>query len=263
MQLNNRLELTERDLMMLEVVNRWRIAQPKHFCSLLGFPSIEYVRKRIRKLELNGYLKRDLRQGREAQIYSLGTKGKEVLEISGLGKVSDATVRHELGVLTCTCFLREYFSEAKLDYHSIITDRDFRTYEYKKNNYGGYKKMTRKGDLTFKVGNDWWIVEYEKEKKEAFRVQTNVSANKNRAYGQIWIYPKMKSLIYNRLVEAKEYVGIDDAQFKLLTFEEVEKVLERPSKRLATLSTTPIDTLIDEFYSYSEHREMDLFHTNY
>ncbi|MFP1649462.1 MULTISPECIES: hypothetical protein [Enterococcus] len=263
MQLNNRLELTERDLMILEVVNRWRIAQPKHFCSLLGFPSIEYVRKRIRKLELNGYLKRDLRQGREAQIYSLGTKGKEVLEISGLGKVSDATVRHELGVLTCTCFLREYFPEAKLDYHSIITDRDFRTYEYKKNNYGGYKKMTRKGDLTFKVGNDWWIVEYEKEKKEAFRVQTNVSANKNRAYGQIWIYPKMKSLIYNRLVEAKEYVGIDDAQFKLLTFEEVEKVLERPSKRLATLSTTPIDALIEEFYSYSEHREMDLFHTNY
>ncbi|MGF1948660.1 hypothetical protein ACQUFD_16415 [Enterococcus gallinarum] len=46
-------------------------------------------------------------------------------------------------------------------------------------------------------------------------------------------------------------------------FEEVEKVLERPSKRLATLSSTPIDALIEEFYSYSEHREMDLFHTPY
>jgi len=177
--------------------------------------------------------------------------------------VSDATVRHELGVLTCTCFFREYFPEAKLDYHSIITDRDFRVHEYKKGNYHGYGKMNRTGDLTFKVGNDWWIVEYEKEKKDAFRLQTNVSANKNRAYGQIWVYPKVKSSIYHGLLEAKEYIGIDDAQFKLLTFEEVEKVLKRPSKRLATLSTNPIDVLIEEFYSYSEHREMDLFHTPY
>lgn len=263
MDLRTDLKLTERDLMILEVVNRWRIVQPIHLCSLLGFSSIAYVRKRLRKLEINGYLKKDLRQGKEALIYSLGKKGEMVLDITNSGRVSDATIRHELGVLTCTCFFRNYFSESQLDYHSIITDRDFRVYEYQKNNNYGYKKMVRKGDLTFKVGNQWWIVEYEKEKKDSFRLQTNVSANHNRAYGQIWVYPKFKTSIYNGLMETKNYFGISDEQFKLFTFEEIEKEFSKIYSRPATPTTKPIDSLIEEFNSYSEAQEIDLFHHPY
>lgn len=259
MDLKSELELTERDWMILEVVSRWRLAQPKHFCSLLGFQSLEYVRKRLRKLEINNYLKRDLRQGKEAFIYRLGKKGMSSLEISNAGRVSDGTVRHELGVLTCACFMREYFSEANVEYHSMITDRDFRVYEYKNDGSYGLKKMSRKGDLTFKVGNEWWILEYEKEKKDAYRIQTNVSANKNRAFGQIWIYPQRKSSILNGLTEAKDTIGLSDDQFKLITYEEVTKVLERPSKQFIAPKTKSIDNLIEEYRGYSERHSMNLF----
>lgn len=253
-----RIELTEKDVMIFHVINRWRVAQLKHIKSFLGFGSDEYLKRRLRNLSTNNYIKRSRKHIRESYVYELGELGKEVLDITKAGQVSSGTLDHELGVLTCACFFREYFSEASLDYHSMITDRDFRSYEYSKNATSyGYKKMTRKGDLTFKVGDKWWIVEYEKEKKSFQRIQENVTANKNRAYGQIWVYPKLRTSIAKGLTEASQMMGVDDDRFKLFTFDEIEKVLHRPSARIATSSSKPIEEWIEE---YNKNEDSIFYH---
>lgn len=223
-----RLDLTERDLIVLEVVQKFRAIQSRHIAILCGFTSQSYVEKRLLKLTKFRYLNRARNLAGFPYVYSLGVNGK--YELGFLGKVpkpSEGIIRHELGVAEIACYLK---IAKNIDFEQMMTDRDFRLYDTKKQTKDEYNPLFESGidhlpDLAYVDGEKLNVVEYERTLKTKERLQSNILQNdlKDCTKNQLWVVPRRRVSIWNRINDITKNFENADKNLDIIAFEAVEE----------------------------------------
>lgn len=254
-----RLDLTDRDLIVLEVVQKFRAIQSRHIAILCGFTSQSYVEKRLLKLTKFRYLNRARNLAGFPYVYSLGVNGK--YELGFLGKVpkpSEGIIRHELGVAEIACYLK---IAKNIDFEQMMTDRDFRLYDTKKQTKDEYSPLFESGidhlpDLAYVDGEKLNVVEYERTLKTKERLQSNILQNdqKNCTKNQLWVVPKRRVSIWNRINAITEEFENADRNLDIIAFEAVEEEVKSfdLSKNEPIIRTwRDTKTLVDAFKGLS------------
>lgn len=181
------VELNERDLFVLFLLDKFRVLDGKSLTILAGFPSESYCSTRLQKLAKFGYIKREKLVSSLPLVHYLTVKGNdEINDKRTKHQPRLATLEHELyiGQVASYLWLTQGVQPKK-----IITDRELRQYERQENDV---RVMEHKGDLLFfdpRSGTKT-VVEIELSFKGKGRTAKNVRKNSSFLDRQLWFIRK-------------------------------------------------------------------------
>ena len=198
------VELNERDLFSLFLLNKFRVLDAKSLAILGGFPSESYCSTRLQKLARYGYIKREKAATTLPLIHYLTTKGNdEVSDRRTKHKPTLTTLEKELAVGQVASFL---CLKKGIQPKDVITDRELRQYERQ---LYDVRAMEHKGNLLFveSQSGDKVVVEVELTFKGRNRTVKNIQNNRKYSDRQLWFIKKSMRGLRNLLLEE----GINEA----------------------------------------------------
>lgn len=198
------VELNERDLFSLFLLNKFRVLDAKSLAILGGFPSESYCSTRLQKLARYGYIKREKAATTLPLIHYLTTKGNdEVSDRRTKHKPTLTTLEKELAVGQVASFL---CLKKGIQPKDFITDRELRQYERQ---LYDVRAMEHKGNLLFveSQSGDKVVVEVELTFKGRDRTVKNIQNNRKHSDRQLWFIKKSMRGLRNLLLEE----GINEA----------------------------------------------------
>lgn len=198
------VELNERDLFSLFLLNKFRVLDAKSLAILGGFPSESYCSTRLQKLARYGYIKREKAATTLPLIHYLTTKGNdEVSDRRTKHKPTLTTLEKELAVGQVASFL---CLKKGIQPKDVITDRELRQYERQ---LYDVRAMEHKGNLLFveSQSGDKVVVEVELTFKGRDRTVKNIQNNRKHSDRQLWFIKKSMRGLRNLLLEE----GINEA----------------------------------------------------
>lgn len=198
------VELNERDLFSLFLLNKFRVLDAKSLAILGGFPSESYCSTRLQKLARYGYIKREKAVTTLPLIHYLTTKGNdEVSDRRTKHKPTLTTLEKELAVGQVASFL---CLKKGIQPKDVITDRELRQYERQ---LYDVRAMEHKGNLLFveSQSGDKVVVEVELTFKGRDRTVKNIQNNRKHSDRQLWFIKKSMRGLRNLLLEE----GINEA----------------------------------------------------
>lgn len=236
------LELTERDIYILFLLDKFRVLDSKSLSILADFTSEQYASTRLQKLARYGYIKREKIVSYLPFIHYLTVTGSDVINDVKKRQIKPklATLEHELIVGKVASYL---YIQTGIQPQNIITDRDLRIYERQVNDI---RVMDRKGDLLYfdTVTDERILIEIELTFKGKSRTKENILKNKRISDKQIWFIPKGKKGI--------EKVLINEGISKENIFFLEELTLDRPlEKRIIdkNIEKYDINQIIKSYFS--------------
>ena len=180
------VELTERDLFVLFLLDKFRVLDGKSLTILAGFPSESYCSTRLQKLAKFGYIKREKLVSSLPLVHYLTVKGNdEINDKRTKHQPRLATLEHELYIGQVASYL---WLTKGVQPKNIITDRELRQYERQENDV---RVMEHKGDLLFfDADGTKTVVEIELSFKGKSRTVKNVRKNSSFLDRQLWFIRK-------------------------------------------------------------------------
>lgn len=177
------VELNERDLFVLFLLDKFRVLDAKSLTILAGFTSESYCSTRLQKLAKYGYIKREKLVSSLPLIHYLTVKGNdEINDKRTKHKPRLATLEHELSIGHVASYL---WLTQSVQPKNMITDRELRQYERQENDV---RVMEHKGDLLFfdPVSGTKTVVEVELSYKGKGRTEKNIRKNSSFLDRQLW-----------------------------------------------------------------------------
>ncbi|MCL1914443.1 MAG: replication-relaxation family protein [Eubacteriaceae bacterium] len=202
--------VTERDLIVLWVVHKFRFVLGRHIRVLAGFASARVADRRLKLLIDAGYLSRQKYFYGMPYLYSLTHKGRIMLSVNKReDKIRVAQISHDIHVIEAVIFYRDKYN---LELSDITSNKEL-------NIIDGFGNRRHHPDFVFIHEGEKYGVEIELTPKDKKRLDKNISDNYESFDYQIWITNNNKaySLITNyfdtypnivllRLEEVKKYV---------------------------------------------------------
>ena len=209
------VELNERDLFSLFLLNKFRVLDAKSLAILGGFPSESYCSTRLQKLAKYGYIKREKVATTLPLIHYLTTKGNdEVSNRRTKHKPTITTLKKELAVGQVASFL---CLKKAIQPRDVITDRELRQYERQ---LYDVRAMEHKGNLLFveSQSGDRIVVEVELTFKGRDRTVKNIHNNRNHSDRQLWFIKKsmrgLRDLLLEEGINEADIFYIDKLEFE-------------------------------------------------
>lgn len=147
--------LVERDYLVFQEVNRWRVITGKQICILASFPSLRTCDRRLKKLIDNGYITRQKIIYGIPSIYSLTHRAKILIGLPArTEKIRLEQISHDITVLNVAIY-----------FHNVkgIPFQDMRT-EKQLHSMDGFSNRKHRPDFIFYKDKQTMCVEVELEK---------------------------------------------------------------------------------------------------
>ena len=184
-ELTHEMKLTERDLYILKLVNKFRFALGKHIMTLAGFTGLRATDRRLRALIDAGYLARKRYLHGVSYLYTLTHKGRILL---GANKREDKIridrIMHDIRVLESVIF---YIFEQGVALADIESEKELHI-------KGGFGVRKHHPDFTVNLGGESVAVEVELNPKGKTRMEQNIRENYLNYDRQIWVTDDRKVL---------------------------------------------------------------------
>ena len=188
------IELTERDYLILKLVNKFRFCLGKHIMVLTGFGGRSATDRRLKALINAEYLKRKKYMYGTPYLYTLTHKGRILL---GANKREDKIridrIAHDIYVLETVIF---YVSRYNLSLANIESEKELHI----KDGYGARKHQP---DFVCNINDKKIAVELELNPKSKMRMEQNLKDNYLNFDIQVWITDNSKVMAL--LQEFKDY----------------------------------------------------------
>lgn len=207
------IELNERDIFVLFLLDKFRVLDVKSLTVLAGFSSVNYADVRLLKLAKYGYIKREKLASNLPIVHWLTKKGYFEIhdEDKRIAKPVLATLEHEILIGRVASYL---VLKNGVEVNQMITDRDLRVYQGKgKDN----RIMKRKSDLLYiePATNKRIAVEIELNYKGKSRTEENYKNNQRFSDKQLWFISKRKKVLIKQLEElGADIFYIDDIEIE-------------------------------------------------
>lgn len=219
------IELNERDIFVLFLLDKFRVLDGKSLTILAGFPSESYCSTRLQKLAKYGYIKREKLAMNLPLVHYLTVKGNDEINAKRTKhKPKLATLEHELAIGLVASYL---WLTQGVQPKEIITDRELRKYEHEEHDK---RVMEHKGDLLFfdPQRGTKTVVEVELSYKGKSRTIKTIRNNQKFIDIQLWFIRKsMRGLEKVLLGEGIEKANIYYLEGLEMDIEAIENELER------------------------------------
>ena len=198
---NTIMKLTERDLLLFRMLNKFRLLNSDLICFFCNFPSYHAVMLRLNTLYKNGYINKYRKDIYHKYIYFLTQKGINVLYPpkksnkskypvqKNPSKIVYSNIRHELIIASIVKRILELNPDCSID--DIEVDREIRPKEFIKS------KKTHIPDI--RIEKYRFIGEIELNYKRPNDLIKNIASN--HFYYQLWIVPEGKKKLKERIME--------------------------------------------------------------
>lgn len=188
------VELTERDLIILRTIAKWRWLLSRHIKEFVGFTSSRTLDRRLKLLVENKYINRKKVLYGIPYIYTLAHKSRVLLCINKKGEnIKIDNIYHNIKVLDCvTIFIKRY----NLSMSNIQSEKDLHTLD-------GFSSRRHHPDFVFEFDDKSYAVEIEITLKATERLENNVKNNFINFDEQIWIIEKNNNILNKRLINLK------------------------------------------------------------
>lgn len=157
--------LVERDYLVFQEVNRWRVVTGKQIYILAGFSSQRTCDRRLKKLIENGYITRQKIIYGIPSIYSLTHQAKSLIGAPvRVEKIRLEQISHDIAVLNVAI----YFHNVK-----DIPFLDMRT-EKQLHSMDGFSNRKHRPDFIYTINGETFCVEVELSLKNKERLEKNI-----------------------------------------------------------------------------------------
>jgi len=170
--------LTERDLVVLKEIGRWRFMLSRHIKCLCDFPSARTADRRIKALVDAGYVARQSVLYGVPRIYTLTSKGKALLGLSRTpDKIRTERILHDIAVLDSVCYFMQKFY---LPLEQVKTEKELHRED-------GFSNRKHHPDYVISYDGKIYAVEVELTPKARGRMEKNIESNYLNYDCQIWV----------------------------------------------------------------------------
>lgn len=189
------VRLVERDYLILNTIDKWRVITGRHICHMCGFSGQRSCDRRLAKLISIDLLSRKKVLYGVPSIYSLTSSGKRLIEVPDRAEqLRIEQITHDISVAdTAIYFNRKY----GIDFSDMTTEKQL----HKKDGFGLRK---HRPDFVFTHKNKTFCVEIELALKSKDRFEKNIVSNFTDYDGQFWIVPDHNSKIAQFLSYMKD-----------------------------------------------------------
>ena len=184
----------ERDKKIMREIDRWRVCQGRHIRELVGFEGQRACDRRLRKLTVAGYIKREKILYGVAGIYSNTIRANKIKNLPGVNrKIRVEQIIHDVAVVDTAIF---FHKEHGIRYEDIKTEIELHRQD-------GFGVRKHRPDFTFRDDDKVVCVEVELVLKAKDRFEKNIKDNFLNYDRQIWIVPDLDGKIANILEDSK------------------------------------------------------------
>lgn len=204
------VRLMERDYLILNEIEKWRVITGKQICCLCGFSGQRACDRRLRKLIELGVIRRQKFLYGVPGLYFLTSAGRNLIQVSEKPeKVRVEQIVHDLTVLDSAIYFNRKHG---IPFSSIVTEKQLHKQD-------GFGVRRHRPDFVFTREQKTFCVEIELNLKSTDRFLKNIVCNFTEYDGQIWIVPDMHCKIARFLLQQKtNYPNI-----KILELQEVKQ----------------------------------------
>jgi DNA-binding HxlR family transcriptional regulator len=187
------MRLTERDLGVLQELDRWRFALSRQLRFLCSFPSQRTCDRRLKALIEAGYVSRKHVLYGVPGLYFPTHKGKALINASTKpDKFKLEQIHHDIAVIDAAIYF--HLAQA-VPLSTITTEKELHQRD-------GFGIRRHQPDFTFTVDGKITCVEVELTPKSKDRLVTNLQDNFLTYESQVWVVPKAQGKIL-RLLESQ------------------------------------------------------------
>lgn len=181
------LRLVERDYIVLNEIDRWRVITGRQIAKIAGFPSQRTGDRRLKKLLVAGYIDRKKILYGLPCLYFLTQKGKVLIGAPRYTeKIRIEQIKHDLAVVDTAIYLHQKLG---IPYSCIISEKQLHRTD-------GFAKRRHRPDFVLTDETQKTIcAEVELSLKAKERLQKNVKDNFINYDLQIWVVPSMQHKI--------------------------------------------------------------------
>ena len=200
------MELTGRDLLVLELVHKFNFCLGRHINILAGFTGMRATDRRLKLLVEKKYLSRRKYLYGVPYLYTLTHKGRMLLGVNKRDvKVRVERITHDIYVLDTLIF---FIKKLGISLENIESEKELHI----KDGFGARKHHP---DFIAEINNERYAVEVELNLKTKNRLEANVRGNYLNFDYQVWVINDNKVLSAIRKLQ-NEYPNI-----KIIRLEEV------------------------------------------
>lgn len=205
------IRLVDRDYLIFNEIERWRVITGKHICNMTGFSGQRACDRRLRKLLTAGFIARNKYLYGIPALYELTSKGKIIIGLPNKKeRVRIEQIAHDICVLDTAIYFNRKYNIAFAD---ILTEKQLHMRD-------GFGVRKHRPDFVFTRNSKTYCVEIELSLKSKDRFKKNIIDNFNNYYKQIWIVPDLHCAIHSFLKEMNEtYPNIN-----IIDIAEVKKI---------------------------------------
>lgn len=215
------MKLTERDLLIFKMIDKFRVLNSELICFYCGFTSYVSVIRRLRMLSNTNYLTRYRQDMNHEYVYALTQKSINLIcepKKSKTNKLiyrkpSKIVVSHIYHEIIIARIVKKILEQNDIVIDDIELDREIRPKEYK------YTKKIHIPDIRIKKFNT--IIEVELNYKKKTDLFKNISDN--HLFYQLWIVPKEKHTLIKRIKDQAQYEN--NTTINVITIEEIDSFL--------------------------------------
>lgn len=189
------IRLVERDYLILQTIDKWRIITGKHICNMCGFAGQRSCDRRLRKLSEVGVLSRKKLLYGFPGIYSLTSSGRKLIDVPNRNEqIRLEQITHDMVVAdTAIYFNRKY----GISFSDMTTEKQLHRQD-------GFSIRKHRPDFIFKRKGKTFCVEVELNLKSKGRFSQNIIGNFTDYDSQFWIVPDWNSKIAQFLLCMRE-----------------------------------------------------------
>lgn len=182
-----KLRLVERDYIVLNEIDKWRVITGRQIAKTAGFPSQRTGDRRLKKLLVAGYIDRKKILYGLPYLYFLTKKGKVLINAPKYKeKIRIEQINHDLAVVDTAIYLNK---KLNIPYYNILSEKQLHRKD-------GFSHRTHKPDLVLIDETKKTIcAEIELSLKAKERLKKNIKDNFLNYDLQIWVVPSMQHKI--------------------------------------------------------------------
>lgn len=203
------MRLTDRDLLILREIGRFRCVLGRHIKELVNFTGIRACDRRLKILIDNGYLERQKIIYGLPYIYTLTSKSKKLLNHAlREEKIRIEQIKHDVTVID---ILIAFIKQKRMTLNDVFSEKELHRND-------GFGTRKHKPDFIFIEKNKIIAVEVELSLKSFDRLLNNIKDNVLNYDMQIWVIERRNLKLTNTFDRLKEQY----ANFEIVYLEDVQ-----------------------------------------
>ena len=189
------MRITERDILILREIDRWRACGGRHIRFLAGFSGQRATDRRLKVLIDSEYIERKKYLYGVPSVYFLTAKGKALIQGTARPeKVKVEQLVHDMTVLDTAIY---FIYKQNLSLQDITTEKQLHQLD-------GFGTRKHRPDFVFRKNDITSCVEVELTRKAKSRLLNIIKDNFMEYDSQIWIVPDNQPMILQTLKDSRK-----------------------------------------------------------